>query len=169
MRYVIGTVLLVFVALFVGACLHDEPGGGSGAPPAKGSAAYNTYCYVCHLNFQKDKLAKRHAKADIGCTRCHGESDRHSADEDNVTPPDIMYAKDKVNPYCMTCHPAKKIARKSAHKPLLSAKAKGKKRCTDCHGEHRIAVRTRRWDKRTGKLLADDGVRMSATQPAQPK
>ena len=33
--------------------------------------------------------------------------------------------------------------------------------CSDCHGEeHRLKVRTRIWDKKTGKLLKDDGVRM---------
>ena len=32
--------------------------------------------------------------------------------------------------------------------------------CTDCHGMHRMAHRTRRWDKITRKLIKDDGVRM---------
>ena len=32
--------------------------------------------------------------------------------------------------------------------------------CTDCHGQHRMKVRTRVWDKETGKLIKDDGVRM---------
>ena len=25
--------------------------------------------------------------------------------------------------------------------------------CTDCHGDHRLRLRTVRWDKKTGKLL----------------
>ncbi len=37
--------------------------------------------------------------------------------------------------------------------------------CTDCHGEHRLKVRTRRWDKETGKLVSDDGVRMMEENP----
>ena len=26
--------------------------------------------------------------------------------------------------------------------------------CTSCHGEHRLPVRTVRWDRKTGKLVA---------------
>jgi len=172
-RYLIWAVLLVPVAFFVGACLRDpldSPGDGTAL---KGSAAYNTFCYVCHLNFKKEKLALRHARAGVGCTKCHGNSEDHSADEDNVTPPEIMYAKKKINPSCTKCHKPRELARKSQHKPVLAGTAKHKKYCTDCHGDHRVAVRTRRWNKDTGKLIADDGVRMvhpttrpSTTKPA---
>ena len=34
--------------------------------------------------------------------------------------------------------------------------------CTDCHGDHRLKVRTVRWDKHTRKLIADTAkIRMS--------
>lgn len=33
--------------------------------------------------------------------------------------------------------------------------------CTDCHGEHRLGYRTRKWDKVTGELIKDDRVRMT--------
>ena len=33
--------------------------------------------------------------------------------------------------------------------------------CTGCHGEHRLSHRTRKWDKTTGELIKDDGVRMT--------
>jgi hypothetical protein len=31
--------------------------------------------------------------------------------------------------------------------------------CTDCHGEHRLKLRTVQWDKTTGKLLRTGGAR----------
>jgi hypothetical protein len=27
--------------------------------------------------------------------------------------------------------------------------------CTDCHGSHKLKVRTRMWDKETGKLIME--------------
>jgi hypothetical protein len=39
--------------------------------------------------------------------------------------------------------------------------------CTACHGEHRLAHRTRRWDKVTRELIKDDGVRMTGEMPQQ--
>jgi len=36
--------------------------------------------------------------------------------------------------------------------------------CTDCHGEHRMKVRTIIWDKKTGKLLRTNrGEKISGT------
>jgi hypothetical protein len=46
---------------------------------------------------------------------------------------------------CGECHPK--------HKDSVSAADMKDKVCTDCHGKHRLAVRTRVWDKETGKLL----------------
>jgi hypothetical protein len=111
------------------------------------------------MNYEEEKLAVVHARANISCERCHGASDAHCSDEDNITPPEIMYPKAKINPSCMMCHPWDKMDVK-AHKPVRRAVADGKKLCTGCHGDHRLAHRTRRWDKATGKLIADDKVRM---------
>jgi formate-dependent nitrite reductase cytochrome c552 subunit len=123
------------------------------APP---KPADNSYCLVCHANFKAEKLAAIHQKAGIGCAECHGESDRHSADEDGVTPPEIMFAKDKINAACMICHEEAKVRANAKH-----AVAEFKqKTCSDCHGEHRMAARTRHWDKTTGKLIKAEGVRM---------
>ena len=121
--------------------------------------ADNSYCYVCHINYRGEKLTLNHERAGVGCEECHGESDRHSADEDGLTPPEIMFPKARIAPACMACHPTSRLAREKAHK-LMLADAAGSAACTECHGKHRLAVRTRRWDKATGKLLADDGVRM---------
>ena len=164
---------LVAVVLLNVACPDGggmDPGGGAHAGRA---AADNSFCYVCHINYKEEKLARRHARAGVGCEKCHGRSDKHSSDEDGVTAPDVMFPREKINPFCMTCHPAGKLKRKIAHWSVLDGKAKeGKNVCTDCHGKHRLKVRTRRWDKTTGKLIADDGVRMTggkrpATAPAR--
>jgi hypothetical protein len=119
--------------------------------PAKGAVANNSRCLVCHINFEDEELAVTHAKADIGCVKCHGESKAHSADEDNVTPPDIMFPRPKLNAACLKCHPAAKLSQ--VHKPVLSGAETKNKHCTDCHGEHLMSHRTRNWDKATGKLL----------------
>ena len=58
-----------------------------------------------------------------------------------------MYPAEKINSFCKSCHPDAKLG-------------EGKKYCTDCHGEHRLSYRTRKWDKATGKLIEDDNVRM---------
>lgn len=124
----------------------------------------NEFCNACHYGFAEESLARTHELAGIGCERCHGESERHRSDEDNVTPPEIMYPKDKINPTCMMCHPRHEIQHVAHHHKLLAGaktaldspeKAEGHGTyCTDCHGkDHRINVRTIRWNKATGELL----------------
>ena len=112
-----------------------------------GPVADNSRCHVCHINYEEEELAVVHARANISCEQCHGSSDAHCGDEDNITPPDVMYPQEKINGFCKDCHPDSKLSG-------------DKKYCTDCHGEHRLGYRTRRWDKTTGKLIADDKVRM---------
>ena len=120
----------------------------------------NPFCSACHYAFGDEKLAITHERAGIGCERCHGESERHRSDEDNVTPPEIMYPKERINPTCMMCHPRAEIKHVSHHQPLLDGaetifdKSTNQKYCTDCHAkDHRIKVRTVRWNKATGELL----------------
>jgi len=120
----------------------------------------NSFCYVCHGNYKSEPLARRHLKAKITCSRCHGSSDDHSADEDGLTPPQIMFPKDAINPTCMICHKVEKLAAVAAHEKVLVNRP-DKPACTDCHGKnHRMAHRTRVWDRWTGKLVRDDGVRL---------
>jgi len=127
--------------------------------PQEAAIADNSQCYVCHVNFSREKLTLVHAHADIGCEKCHALSEAHCSDEDNVTPPDIMYPPEKINPFCLRCHAQDKIDIKP-HAALFAGTATEKKYCTDCHGKHRLAHRTRTWDKTTGQLLTDDKVRM---------
>jgi len=124
-----------------------------------GLLADNSRCHVCHINYSEEDLAVTHARADISCERCHGASDDHCGDEDNITPPDIMYPPEKIRPFCMECHRSEEIDI-AVHKSIISDTG-SKGICTNCHGEHRLAYRTRKWDKTTGKLIDDDKVRMT--------
>jgi len=128
------------------------------APPATvPEPADNSYCYVCHLNYEEEQITIAHQRAGIGCETCHGPSDAHSSDEDSLTPPDIMFSKTAINAACGKCH--MKLADIEGHQTLVAGASK-QKYCTDCHGKHRIEVRTRIWDKKSGELISDDGVRM---------
>jgi len=79
----------------------------------------NSFCKACHLDFDEDELALNHELAGIGCERCHGESLRHRSDEGNITPPQLMYPKDRINPTCMMCHPRHEIRHVEDHQPIL--------------------------------------------------
>ena len=120
----------------------------------------NQFCAACHYGFGNEELARTHERAGIGCERCHGESERHRSDEDNITPPEIMYPKQRINPTCMMCHPRNEIKHVSSHNNLLSGAETifdtyvSRKNCTDCHAtDHRIKVRSIRWNKATGELI----------------
>jgi len=132
--------------------LDDEPllllDDGPEREQSDGPQADNSRCFVCHINYVQEDIALVHARADIGCAGCHGESDEHMADESwasggNGTPPDIMYPRLKINPFCMGCHLQSKIDTEQ-HRPLFAGTAK-EKYCTDCHGDHRLADRKCKW------------------------
>ncbi|MCX6898376.1 MAG: cytochrome c3 family protein [Verrucomicrobia bacterium] len=129
-------------------------------PPKSAKPADNSYCYVCHANFQTEELARSHQKHGVGCATCHGESDRHSADEDGLTPPEIMFVMGKILDGCSTCHDVTKLRVLKEHEAAFTRDPAKLKVCTNCHGSHRMAVRTRQWDKTTGKLIKAEGVRM---------
>ncbi len=172
-----GLVMSSLLLFFAANCsferqVVDEFAGEETGKAAAGEGAKeefvvaNPFCFACHYDFEEEELALDHELAGIGCERCHGESERHRSDEDNITPPELMYPKAKINPTCMMCHPRHKIIEVDAHGPLLAgaktifdeAEVPGagpkKKYCTDCHGrDHRIPVRTVRWGKTTGALL----------------
>ena len=136
---------------------------GASSPP-KGREVDNSRCHVCHGNFEDEPLAVSHAKQGIGCERCHGPCDDHCSDEANITPPNILYAKDKVDKSCKECHPdpMERIvadAKYCLFVPLTDDEKK--KICSDCHGAHRMNLRTVHWDKATGKLLSVNGVKVS--------
>jgi hypothetical protein len=110
--------------------------------------ADNSRCHHCHLNYVQEQLAVVHARANMGCAHCHGASDEHIADESwasggNGTAPDTMYRREQVNPFCLSCH-AKDTLPEPEHGAFLAGAA-DKRHCTDCHGEHRLAVRRCKW------------------------
>jgi hypothetical protein len=132
--------------------LDDEPllltNDDSDVDQLGGSGADNSRCFVCHANYMQEDIAVTHARANIGCATCHGESDAHIADESwasggNGTAPDIMYPRSRINPFCMGCHPKDKIDTE-VHKPLFATGAE-QKYCTDCHGDHRLTNRRCKW------------------------
>ncbi len=118
------------------------------------ASADNSFCLDCHLNYKDEPLAKNHLSAEIGCTKCHGDSFAHAGDENATIAPDKIYSRMKINKSCMECHDQDSIDKNCTQG--ISTKAKNRKVCTDCHGKHRLIERERKWDKETGKLIWPD-------------
>ncbi len=142
---------------------HDTLHGPKAEPgeAKEYEAGDNSYCYVCHVNFDGEEFVAKHLEAGVSCDSCHGESLDHAADEDHVTPADILFPKSKVDASCMTaeCHPREAMEKEIGHRPLFAGADAKNQYCTDCHGEHRLDIdtRQRRWDKETRKLIEKDG------------
>ena len=134
--------------------LLEEAGPSEDLLAPSGPVADNSGCHVCHINYEDEELAVAHARANVGCKRCHGPSRAHCSDEDNITPPDIMYPVAKLNPSCLACHARDSIDIRP-HKSLFGEADAPRKSCTDCHGDHRLGYRTRKWNKTTGELIGD--------------
>ena len=131
--------------------LDDEPLALPDDDESPAAAADNSRCHHCHLNYIDEELAVVHARAQIGCADCHGNCDAHIADESwasggNGTAPGVMYTKEKINPFCLDCHPREKIEKtdKTQHKALFAGTST-EKYCTDCHGDHRLTERKCTW------------------------
>lgn len=139
--------------------LEDPPPRAEPVDPAK-PRADNNACFVCHGNFQDELMVTVHAKENIGCIKCHGPSVAHRNDEDNITAPDKMYASSRIDKSCRECHEdhtasPQKVIRMFQERFPPNTDPK-KVVCTDCHGEHRLKVRSVHWDKSTRKLLTHD-------------
>ncbi len=138
--------------------LEEPKAPPEGKKKPEGPVADNSACFVCHTNYQEESVASVHALENIGCVRCHGASLAHRNDENNTTPPDKMYPAEAIDPACVECHdthdaPARKVlARWKERCPQKTDFSQVV--CTDCHGEHRLKLRTVRWDKKSGKLLS---------------
>ncbi|MHC4130472.1 MAG: multiheme c-type cytochrome [Planctomycetota bacterium] len=124
--------------------LEDNPIESSAVPMAD-----NSRCHVCHMNYINEDIAVVHAQADMGCAACHGQSDAHIDDESwasggNGTPPEIMYRKEEINPFCSSCHEI--VYEEGSHHEVLFATEEGKdKNCTFCHGDHLLVRRKLKW------------------------
>ena len=136
--------------------LLEEPGEGQEAA-SSGVATGNTACFVCHANYRAEFLVDRHAIAGIGCANCHGDSLAHKNDENNTTPPETMYPSEKIDPFCRGCHATHEVSPKEVvarwMERRLDTTDPDKIVCTDCHGDHRMKVRTVIWDKSSGGLV----------------
>ena len=135
-------------------------------------AADNSFCYVCHANYEGEKLVKVHEAEGVGCETCHGMSDKHSQDEDSLVPPDVIFAPAKVASYCGQCHEKRDLLDgDESHEKFFAGQVEPEKTCTSCHDmKHTLKVRTRRWDKETRKIEWYDGVRMMQQEnKPQPK
>ena len=87
-----------------------------------GEPADNSFCNVCHANLETEKLVRIHMAEGVGCETCHGISDKHSEDEDSLVPPDVIFAKSGIVPFCMQCHDKDAlIEADSDHEKLFAA------------------------------------------------
>ena len=139
--------------------LLDEPTADERAAAAAHAQTLdrNAACLVCHANYATESLALRHAEANLGCVNCHGASRAHRNDENNTTPPETMYTARRIDSFCRRCHPTHDVPPNDIITRWLRRSADQAERsdivCTDCHGQHRMRVRTIIWDKDTGELL----------------
>ena len=133
--------------------LLDDGGGLDNLPTPTGPVADNSRCFVCHINYSEEEFAVTHALANVGCEKCHGHCDEHCGDENNITPPTIMFPRDQIDAACRKCHDENKIINGQLWCIREPKPSDAGKHCTDCHGKHRLTRRTSRWDKKTGKLL----------------
>lgn len=134
------------------------------------SVAENEACYVCHANYRDEELVQWHADGDVGCVDCHGKSFAHRNDENNTTPPDVMFPLNEIDASCEDCHDAHDVpasdivARLQERVPRMASGEHVV--CTQCHGRHRLDHRTVVWDRATRKLLT--GSKESPQQTACP-
>jgi hypothetical protein len=145
--------------------------------PLAGPVADNEACYCCHANYREEEFVQYHAVGDVGCIDCHGQSHAHRNDENNTTPPDKMFAVDQIAGNCAECHDEHDV---SAIKVIACWQERCPTKtdvkdivCTDCHGQHRLKLRTVRWDKKTGELLigqagTPEANRVLPTEPPTP-
>ncbi|MHC4843406.1 MAG: hypothetical protein ACYTFM_03460 [Planctomycetota bacterium] len=111
--------------------------------------ADNSNCHVCHMNYINEEIAVTHARVNMSCADCHGKSDAHIDDESwasggTGTPPEIMYRRNEINPFCSGCHEI--VNNNGSHHKILFDSEEGKdKNCIDCHGNHRLARRMLNW------------------------
>ena len=96
-------------------------------------------------------------KIDPFCQGCH--STTHDIPPKKIITHWLEHRKEEANPSCTGCHkeddvPPEKVVARWKERGLDKAKTDPDEIvCTDCHGEHRMRIRTVIWDKKSGKLL----------------
>ena len=140
----IAQFLAVSLILAAGGCPQRRPAGADAGHAS--SAADNSECLICHMDFKAELISARHERERIRCTDCHGPSLAHGDDEMNITPPDKLFGRAEVVPFCKTCHRSHKKGK--AYDDFVK-KWHSRRRpngrmilddsvCTDCHGNHAV-------------------------------
>lgn len=161
------------LALDKEALLLLDGGAREHSPEDRAAQALNGACFVCHANLKHEPLVMVHARAKVSCMECHGPSLDHRDDEDNVTPPDVMFLRATIDTACRECHQshdvpaAEVVARWRERGQAKSASAAAV--CTDCHGRHRLPRRVVRWDKHTRAVIVNDNHGTSTNQSSNAK
>ncbi len=141
LRWAIGASVLASGAWLLTGHLCLAKAGKPKAPPLPKD---NSFCLVCHINFDEEELAADHVAKEVTCMHCHGVSYDHRDDESHRTPPDVLFGRAEVEPFCKKCHKKHKDQKKA---DAFLAEWDGKLRpngrvvrenavCTDCHGVH---------------------------------
>jgi len=89
-------------------------------------------CTLCHVDIEDEYVGSTHYNEGVACTKCHGPSEGHLADENNEIKPDELFAREDVDRLCGVCHDC---PRPEPDKPPAEPKV-----CTDCHGPHDVAL-----------------------------
>ncbi len=92
-------------------------------------------CEMCHVDVEDELVTSVHYTDGVGCVKCHGPSEGHSADENNDVKPDHVYGPDQIDAFCGSCH--------ECSRPRVAASAEApqpkRKICTECHQTHSLA------------------------------
>ncbi len=144
--------------------------------PVRPPGADNSACLACHAAYAEEPFAARHRERNVGCVKCHGPSEAHRRDERNAIAPDVMYRPEQIAPACAECHWTHNASPRDVVAHWLERRPEKTEPqslvCTDCHGKHRLKVRTVRWDRETRALLAEAegeaGERCGAAAPPAP-
>ena len=130
--------LFVCIALLLFS-LSCKPKGESKPLDEKNSTYPQNYqCVICHEEFATEEISVVHAQTDIWCVGCHGTSQAHIADEGNLSPPDIMFAVEDINPSCIECHVLNEME-VPAHDIIAGGTNDRENSCTYCHGSHSLS------------------------------
>ncbi|MGO9915861.1 MAG: hypothetical protein ACLQIB_14295 [Isosphaeraceae bacterium] len=82
----------------------------------------------------------------------------HRNDESNITPPDLMFPVESIDSSCARCHEGHDVEPRAVVNRFLERSPTQTDTkslvCPSCHGEQHLAVRTVRWDRKTGKLVS---------------
>jgi hypothetical protein len=106
----------------------------------------NSTCLVCHLDLETEEIAAVHLKAGIVCAACHGASEVHRSDEQNIMKPEVTFGRLEIEPFCKACHPTHKSGKQYR---VFVSEWTGRRRpngrmvtsgsiCMDCHGNHAV-------------------------------